>query len=107
MSGTSKTTSERDGLVNPGILRIADHLALALKQSNQAQRNIRQIQIWAKQYGHSHLATGLSALLAQIEQANLELHTLISHLRTRAQPEVQELGLPPRIANTSRKKEGA
>ena len=70
--------------MNYPLLRAADKLALALKQLEQARRNLRQVQIWADRQDHSDLGRGSLDLVQRIARLRAELHTLVAVVRAQA-----------------------
>jgi hypothetical protein len=57
-------------------------LSTALKQSEQAHRNLRLVQQWARKYHHPHLEQGISDLIHRMGHLKADLRTLIEVVRS-------------------------
>ena len=64
--------------MNYPLVRAGDRLALALKQTEQAQRNLIQVQAWAERYSHQHLGQGTLDLVHRLSQLTADLRSLVA-----------------------------
>lgn len=80
--------------MNHALLR-ADKLALALKQIDQAGRNLRQVQIWADRHQHPHLALGTQDLIRGLTTLGADLQTLVRVVRAQASNDQSQPSINP------------
>jgi hypothetical protein len=71
-------------------LQAAKKLSLALKQSENAQRNLQFVQVWAGRNGQEHLEQGAVDLVHRMAQLTNDLATLIGSVRAQS-----GAGVPP------------
>lgn len=62
----------------------AQRLSLALKQCENAQRNLQFVQVWAGRNGREHLEQGAVDLVHRMAQFTNDLATLIHSVRAHA-----------------------
>ena len=74
--------------MNQALLRTADKLALALKQMEQARRNLRRVQIWADKHNQIHLGQGTLDLIQGVVKLSADLQSLVCVVRARASDDV-------------------
>lgn len=65
-------------------LEAAKKLSLALTQSENAQRNLQFVQVWAGRNGQEHLEQGAVDLVHRMAQLTNDLATLIRSVRAHA-----------------------
>ncbi len=65
-------------------LEAAKKLSLALKQSENAQRNLQFVQVWAGRNGQEYLGQGAMDLVHRMAQLKNDLATLIRSVRAHA-----------------------
>lgn len=65
-------------------LRAAEKLSLALKQSENAQRNLQFVQVWARRNCQEYLEQGALDLVHRMAQLTNDLATLVRIVRAHA-----------------------
>jgi len=68
-----------------GQQQAAARLSVALKQSEQAQRNLRTVELWATKRNDRHLAAGTLYLADRMAQLTGDLRSLITIVRARTE----------------------
>lgn len=65
-------------------LHAAEKLALALRQSENAQRNLQSVQVWARRSRQEYLEQGALDLVHRMAQLTNDLATLVRSVRAHA-----------------------
>jgi hypothetical protein len=65
-------------------LRAVEKLSLALKQSENAKRNLQFVQVWARRNSQEYLEQGALDLVHRMAQLTNDLGTLILSVRVHA-----------------------
>ncbi len=71
--------------MNHALLKAADKLSLALKQSEQAHRNLRLLRLWAQRNDLLHLDQGAQDLAHRMDQLAADIRSLVVVLRAQAE----------------------